>query len=579
VAHLTSHQIIILFTSLALLLGFALVFGELARMLKQPAVVGETLAGILLGPSVLGAVSPDTFLLLFPQTGPGAIALDSLVAIAVVLLLLVAGLEMNLDAMYDHGGKALTVSLLGIIVPFAIGGASAYFWPELLGMGAKADRLTFALFFATALSISALPVIAKTLMDLDLLRTELGVLVITSAMVNDLIGWVIFSVVLGMMGAAGHGGGSVWTTIGWTLGVMAFMFVVLRPLVHKILPWVQSRLVYPGGVMGFTLILAFAASALTEFIGVHAVFGAFLVGIVVGDSPRLRQRTREIINNFISHIFAPIFFAAIGLYANVIADFNLTLVLLVLALAIAGKVIGGYAGARLGGMTSRHSLAVGFGLNARGAMGIIMALLAVQYDVITTEAFVALVIMALLTSVLSGPVMDHLMQRRKRWTLRDASDARCYVPELKSEDVRSAIHELAEIAAKKLNLSADKIVREIMLREQMGATAISHGIAIPHARMKGLIEPLVVIGRSHAGLPCRESDCEPIRLVFLLLTPRDEALIQLEMLGDIAAHFRKEETRAAALKALTFNELMAELVVSHNQRPENGHAGQPSTTT
>ena len=577
-AHLTSQQLIILLLQLSLLLGAALALGELARLLRQPAIVGETVAGILLGPSVLGAISPDMFHALFPQSGPSAVALDTFVAISVVLLLLVAGLEMDLSAMVEHGRRALLVSLLGIVAPFALGGAAAYYWPQLMGKGPDTDTVTFAIFFATALSISALPVVAKTLMDLDLLRTELGVLVITSAMVNDLVGWIIFSVVLSMMGAGGHGYG-VGTTILLTFLIMAVMLLVVRPLVNRVLPWVQSRLVYPGGVLGFALVLTFAGAAATEMVGIHAVFGAFLIGIAFGDSPHMRQRTREIINYFISHIFAPIFFAAIGLYADVIGDFDLLIVTSVLVLAIAGKVFGGYLGARWGGMDPRPSWAAGFGLNARGAMGIIMALLALQNKVISEEGFVALVIMSLLTSVASGPVMDRLMRRRRKATLMTTMDARAFVSELHAENLQEAINELVPLAAKRSGRSPEEIAEAVMYRERIGATVVEHGIAIPHARLANLKTPLVAIGRSKDGVACEVAGGEPVHFVFLLLSPLEEPMVQLELLGDISTHFREDRIRKNAMAAATYSEFRAQITVADSEAEDASEemSGQAAT--
>lgn len=566
---LTSPEIVRLFAGLAILLGAAMTLGELARRVRQPAIVGETLAGILLGPSVLGIISPSVFRTLFPQEGPGALALETFVTIAVVLLLFVAGLEMDLSAVSRYGRKAMVISLLGIVVPFSIGGAAAYVWPDALGMGTGADPLTFALFFATALAISALPVIAKTLMDLNLLRTDLGVLVMTGAMVNDLLGWLVFSVILSMMGTATHGHGP-WFTVGLLLLVLVVVFAVIRPFVNRALPWVQGRLVWPGGVLSFVLVLVFAFSALTEMIGIHATLGAFLVGIAVGDSPHLRERTREILHYFVMHVFAPIFFAAIGLYADIAGHFNLRLVAFVLVLATLGKVAGGYAGARLGRLHGREALAIGFGLNARGAMGIILAILALQYRVIEQETFVALVIMSLVTSVLSGPIMDLLMARRRGVRITDLLSPQTFVPELAATTLRDAIRELQRIAAERTSRPIAEIEEAIRRHEALGGATIGNGIAIPHARLANLRSPVLVVGRSIAGLPCSTGDRTPIHLVFLLLTPREDSLVQLELLAEIAARFEDEEMRRAAMRANSFSEFLAELSVTAATMPR-GH--------
>src|SRR5690606_25841380 len=176
-----------------------------------------------------------------------------------------------------------------------------------------------------ALSISALPVIAKIMMDMNLLKTDVGMLVMGAAMFSDLVGWIIFSIILGMMNANApadaelggeHGGLGVGATIGLTLLLVAFTLTVGRWLVHRTLPWIQSRLSWPGGVLSFTLVLTMAGAALTEAIGIHAIFGAFLAGVAVGDSAHVRTQTRMVMHQFVTYIFAPIFFVSFGLAAD-----------------------------------------------------------------------------------------------------------------------------------------------------------------------------------------------------------------------------------------------------------------------
>ena len=558
--HLAPANVVTLLAGLAILLGSAVVLGEIARRLRQPAIVGEVLAGIILGPSVLGLVSPGAESALFPVAGTGAIALETFTTIAVVLLLFVAGLEIDLSAMRAYGRKAAVVSLSGIVIPFTIGGITAYYWPNLVGRG-DIDRVTFALFFAIALAISALPVIAKTLMDLDLLRTRLGTLVITAAMVDDLIGWLGFSVVLGMMSAdaSGH---RFAVTLALVLLTLVVIFALVRPFVNRVLPWVQGRLVWPGGVLGFMLVMVFAFAALTEAIGVHAIMGAFFIGIAIGDSPHLRQRTREIVHYFVMHVFAPVFFATIGLHANIARDFNLGLVAFVLVIATVGKVAGGSIGARLGGLSMRESFAIGFGLNARGAMEIILALLALQHGVIEDQLFVALVIMALVTSMISGPTMDRLLIRRRRVRLLDVLDGASFVPDLVAETMDGAVSALARIAAKRTGRPEEEIVEAVRRRERIAATGIGNGIAIPHARLDGLRQPAVIFGRSLSGIDAGASDETPVHLVFLLLTSREDQITQLELLSDIAARFESAEMRHAVMRTRNYNELLAEMTVS-----------------
>lgn len=551
---LTPDEITTVLLGFALMLGLARAFGEAANRLGQPDIVGEILAGILLGPTVFGALFPDLAAQLFPSIGAVSIAFDTMIMLAVVLLLLIAGLEIDLSVLWRQGRVALLVSVMGTVVPFAVGFGAAYAVPEFWGRSPGADTFTFALFFGTALSISALPVIAKILMDLNLFKTDAGMLIMAAAMFSDLVGWIIFSIVLGLMSAnpapgaeagldGGHGGFGVGTTIALTLGLVVFVLTAGRWLVHRSLPWIQSRLSWPGGVLSFTLVLALAGAAATEAIGIHAIFGAFLAGIAVGDSAHLREQTRTVLHQFVTYIFAPIFFVSIGLQANFLAAFNVPLILGVLGVAFLGKLAGCLIGARWGGLTRNEGWAIGFGMNARGAMEIILGLLALQYGVIEDEMFIALVVLALLSSVISGPMMSLFIKQRKQWLLEDLLTSDLFIPNLTATTREEAIRELATPAAAVSGLAFGTVEDAVQARERIMGTSIGHEVAVPHARMDHLTRPVLVVGRSKHGIDFDSPDGRPSRLVFLLLTPRQDDAAQLQIMGQIARIFQHEESR------------------------------------
>jgi Kef-type K+ transport system membrane component KefB len=187
------------------------------------------------------------------------------------------------------------------------------------------------------------------------------------------------------------------------------MLVVGRFVLNRSLPWIQSNLSWPGGVLALSLGLCLLCAAFTEYIHIHAILGAFIAGLAIGDSVYLREQAREIMHQFVTNFFAPLFFVSIGLKVNFIEHFDMTIVTLILLLAFSGKVIGAGVGARLGGMSGRHSLAVGFGLNARGAMEIILGSLAYEAGLINRAILVALIIMALVTSITSAPLMRRFL--------------------------------------------------------------------------------------------------------------------------------------------------------------------------
>ena len=304
--HLTQHDVMTMFLALAVLLGTAKLAGELMHKLGQPSVLGEIFAGILLGPTLLGHFKPYIYAALFPTTGSMPIVLETVTTIGVVFFLLTAGLEIDLRSIFRQGKSALLVSFFGVVIPFVLGFASAFAFPSFLGAGPYASRLIFSLFVGTALSISALPVIAKILMDLNLLRTEMGTVVMSSAMFDDLVGWILFSMVLGMMNAGPeHSVEGVKRTILLVFIFAGLALTVVRWLIDKILPVIQAHTSWPGGVLGFIFTLTLAGAAFAEFAGIHAVFGAFIVGIAVGESTHLRKRTSEHIHSIVTNVFAP----------------------------------------------------------------------------------------------------------------------------------------------------------------------------------------------------------------------------------------------------------------------------------
>jgi len=386
---------------------------EIARRIKLPPVVGEILAGILLGQTILGMLFPSAFEWLFPSEGESALILDGFVHVSVVLLLFIAGLEVDLGIVIQQRRQAFLTSFLGLIVPFFLGFIIPFSFPEIFGFEDRNKLILFSIFMGTSMSITALPVIARILMDLNMLRSGFGMLIISSAMINDLIGWLIFTVVLSMMGQGGDGM-SLAKTIGLTLGFTFFLLTIGKALINKVLPWINRKLAWPGGLISLTMAFCFLAAAFTEGIGIHAIFGAFIVGVALGDSEHFSEKAKEIVHQFVNNIFSPLFFVSIGLQVNFIDNFNLGIVLIILIIAFTGKIFGAGIGANFAGYKWNESLAIGFGMNARGAMEIILGLVALKVGLIDEVIFVALVIMALVTSITSGSAMKYFLHKNRQ---------------------------------------------------------------------------------------------------------------------------------------------------------------------
>ena len=555
--HLTQHDVMIMFLALAALLGTAKLAGELMQKLGQPSVLGEIFAGILLGPTVLGHFRPQIYASLFPSTGFMPIVLETVTTLGVVFFLLTAGLEIDLRSIFRQGKSALLVSFFGVIIPFSLGFLAAGAFPQYLGAAAGASRLIFALFVGTALSISALPVIAKILMDLNLLRTEMGTVVMSSAMFDDLVGWILFSMILGMINAGPHSLTGVKRTILLVGAFTLLALTVVRWLIDKTLPFIQAHTSWPGGVLGFIFTLTLAGAAFAEFAGIHAVFGAFITGIAVGESSHLRKRTSEHIHSIVTNVFAPFFFASIGLRTNFVSNFNLGLTAAVIGVACVGKLVGAGWGARLGGMDRRTSWGVGLAMNARGAMEMILGLLALQAGLIRETMFVALVVMALFTSLVSAPAIHFLLRRRQTLTLKDSVTAKLFLPDMKHNTREEVLRHMCEIAADTVNNAPERFLRLVLERERVIPSGWENGLAVPHARVGGLPHPIVVIAKSEAGIDFNARDGKLSRLIILILTGDNQS--QHDLLGNAEEMFSRKEAIDQVLEAATFLELVAAL--------------------
>lgn len=403
-------EVIHFFLQVSAMLVVALVFGQCMRKFKQPAVFGELLGGVVIGPTIFCTFMPDAFHWLFP-TGGSSLARETVIKIGMLFFLFVAGVEVNLAHLARHRASAVMTSILGIALPFGLGFTAVVLLPGFFWKIPHDGTLIPALFLGTALSISALPVIARILMDLDLIREEAGVIIMASATVNDLIGWSLFAVILASFvpGYTSHG---MLSTLGSVAVFMVLNLVLGRWVGCCVLRWSQKHLAWPSGYIGIVTVLILTAGALAEFIGIHAIFGAFLLGVALGQHIEEENHAHDVIYQFALSFFAPLYFVSIGLKVDFAAHFDLGLTLAILAIACVGKIGGAAIGARLGGLPLRESLVIGFGLNARGAIEMILASVALDYGLIDQRIFVALIIMAMITSLMTGPAIKRLLPRQ-----------------------------------------------------------------------------------------------------------------------------------------------------------------------
>lgn len=413
VAKLISSEVLHFLIIVTVVLVLARILGEICRRFKQPAIIGEIIAGIILGPTLLGTYWHSMFNSIFLASSRAYGAFDGLANVGIILLMFIAGFEVDIKQIRRDGKQAAAISLTGIIFPFIIGFAAAWFFYQRIFSNNDSNQFITSMFFGTALSITALSVITKILMDLNILKTKIGNIVLTSAMIDDFLGWVLFSIIMQMMHSKDQQGS--WMAVGMVLLFALFMVTIGRWVVNKMLFVAQKNLKI-GRVITLAICLCFIAAIVTEYLGVRGVFGAFLMGVAVGDSEYFTERHKLILHQFTVNIIAPLFFASVGLRLNFVSNFDLEVVTIILAIACIAKLLGAGIGSRISGMNKNESIAVAFGMNARGSQEIVLGLLALQARIIDEKVFEGLVVMTVATVIISGPIMKYYFLKDQKLT-------------------------------------------------------------------------------------------------------------------------------------------------------------------
>jgi Kef-type K+ transport system membrane component KefB/nucleotide-binding universal stress UspA family protein len=408
---LTEHQLLILWIDLLVLVVAARTLGSVMQRFGQPAVVGELAAGLILGPSVLGRFWPTGSAYLFPIADPVQSGLVLSVAwIGVALLMVVTGFETDLQLLSRLGRSSFAVSVGSLVVPLAMGYGLGLLLPtDFLGAGDQ--RTAFALFMAVALSISSLPVVAKILLDMNLMRRNVGQVIVAAGMANDLVGWILLGLLAGIVTGGGFDLVGLLTTVGSLAAFLAFALTVGQRFVDAALRRARRN----GEAVGpFTvlIVVTLAAGAFTQAIGVEAVLGAFVGGILLGRSRYRQEEIEEGLKSIVAAFFAPVFFATAGLSVDIglLADpRNAAWAVVVIAVAAIAKFTGTLAGAKVGGMRMREGLAVGVGLNARGALEIVVATVGFTLGILNATSYTVVVVMAMTTSIMAPPLLRKVL--------------------------------------------------------------------------------------------------------------------------------------------------------------------------
>ncbi|WP_326664927.1 cation:proton antiporter [Streptomyces sp. NBC_00385] len=400
---MTASQTVYLLLDMALILGLARAMGALARRFGQPAVIGEILAGVMLGPTLLGEELSGLF---FPDDI--RFLLSALAAVGVALFMFLVGMELNLGLLRGTGRATLWTSLCSTLLPLGLGAALA--WP-LMSSHHEGDPVGFVLFFAVAMAVTAFPVLARIIADRGLAATRLGTTALACAAIADLMAWALLAVVV----AVATGGQMQWR-LALLIPYVVLMVTVVRPLLRRASALGPPE---PGGpavsrnfvalVLGGLLLSA----ACTEWLGMHYIFGAFLFGAVMprGTAGKLHGGVLDRIEPLCGLLLLPVYFVLSGLKVDLsrLSVSDLGELAAIMAVAIGGKFLGAYAGARMGGLDGRRSAALGALLNTRGLTELVVLGVGLEIGALDNRLYSLMVVMAVTTTALTGPLLSFIL--------------------------------------------------------------------------------------------------------------------------------------------------------------------------
>jgi Kef-type K+ transport system membrane component KefB len=411
-----THPLALLLVQIITIIFAARVFGWICKKIGQPSVIGEMIAGIVLGPSLVGTYFPEYSGMLFPPASLGN--LQFLSQIGLILFMYVVGMELDLNVLKNKAKDAVIISHASIIIPFALGLILAYFIYEQFAP-AGVEFSSFALFLGIAMSITAFPVLARIVQERGLHRTRIGALVITCAAADDITAWCILAAVIAIV-KAGSFVSSLYI-IGLSIAYVFLMLWVVKPFLRRIGDLYSNKENITRPVVAIFFLTLLISSYVTELIGIHALFGAFMAGAIMPENMRFRSIFIEKVEDVSQVMLLPLFFVFTGLRTQIglLNDPYLWKVCgLIIAVGVVGKFVGSALTARFVGQNWRDSLTIGALMNTRGLMELIVLNIGYDLGVLSTEIFSMMVIMALATTFMTGPALDligYIYNRKKNY--------------------------------------------------------------------------------------------------------------------------------------------------------------------
>jgi Kef-type K+ transport system membrane component KefB len=413
--HNLQHPLALLLIQIITIVFVARIFGWIFRKIGQPSVIGEIIAGIVMGPSLFGLYFPDFKEALFPAASLGN--LQMLSQVGLILFMFVIGMELDLKALKNKANEAVVISHASIVIPFALGiGLSYFIYPNFVPKDInpitgveqfKIPFLSFALFMGIAMSITAFPVLARIVQERGIHKTRLGTIVITCAAADDITAWCILAAVIAIV-KAGSFISSLYV-IGLAVLYVICMLFIVKPFLKRIGELYAKKDNLKKSVVAIFFLTLIVSAYLTEIIGIHALFGAFMTGAIMPDISKFRNIFIEKVEDIAVILFLPLFFVFTGLNTNIglLNDVYLWKVTgFIILVAVVGKFFGSALAAKFVGQNWRESLTIGALMNTRGLMELVVLNIGLDLGVLTPKVFTMMVIMALVTTFMTGPALD-----------------------------------------------------------------------------------------------------------------------------------------------------------------------------
>jgi len=535
---ITEHNLTLFLIQFGLLLGICKTAGYFFEKMKQSSVTAEILVGLILGPSILGRISPDFQSMLFPSEEVQRSMLETIAWVGSFFLLMETGLEVNFARIWKQKAQALKISVSDLIIPVLISFIPMYLLPDRY-LAVPEQRTLFALFLSVIMTISAMPETIRGLKDLNILKTDVGFLIISALTINDIVGWVVFTIILGMFAHGTLELGYVSRLVLMTVGFTVLSLSLVRGIVERSVTFLHKKMDGSSGIkVTFIILLGVFFGALTLKIGIHALFGFFIAGVVLGEATHITEKDRFVVNRLVYSIFVPIYFASIGLFLDFFSNFDLYLTLLMLVVGVTGRFAGAWIGAKWGKQDKSDVLTIAISHTPGGQMHIVVGMLAFSLGLISTQVLVAIISSAVISTIIFGPWLSITISKIRKQLFSILFKPEFVLLDSKTTQRDDAITKLVELASSSLRYNHARLAVEVGIREEQMSTAIGRGIAVPHARIADIDKSYVFALYASKGIEWDSPDGFPVKLGLLILTPMSNPKAQIQILHSLASAFR-----------------------------------------